>query len=638
MKLKYKFILFFVPLFIIELVTVSLFNIESFEQDKIAYVFSSTMETTNTALALLQNEIMAQRPLLEIFTSSFDFVQNAFPPQTKSFLQANESIAYVETGGQSAGEFKKLDSLGQPIPNFIWPEEKITFSSTTLMKEPVLEPKIFKERPDLWGLTYTLPMRGYHYPAYRFRVVFKRNILQTLLDKPRYFQLFLIDRNGEILLKPHGSKNTSHLHFIEEQIKLILQNQKKIPNENSINSFTREIPGFNKEPLLISVALGTDNPWGFLSVIEKSKTLGAVQKMKRNSLGVLFLLVGVGLVLILILVHALVKNIEILKKGLVDFSNGNWKTRSTIKSKDEIGILSNIFNDMTLKIETLVSENIEKSRMAGELDTARNVQKSMVPSVDLKDLNFDLHAHFEPASECGGDWWYYNATESHIVVYIADVTGHGVAPALLTAAARAAVSALQTTGISVLSDFVQNLNRVIYESGSGNLMMTFLMASIDRKTGLVEYVNASHCPPVIFSRTNEKIETVFLDDVGGPRLGEGPHSIYRSSQARMSPGDFMLTFTDGLTESSNESGRFFGDRKTLKTMSQSISEKKNSQEIKDDLLQEFQAFKKGVPLDDDLTFFILKYRQPKDTVKELSESKFNPPNGFGDFEGRSKPH
>ena len=78
MKLKYKFILFFVPLFIIELVTVSLFNIESFEQDKIAYVFSSTMETTNTALALLQNEIMAQRPLLEIFTSSFDFVQNAF--------------------------------------------------------------------------------------------------------------------------------------------------------------------------------------------------------------------------------------------------------------------------------------------------------------------------------------------------------------------------------------------------------------------------------------------------------------------------------------------------------------------------------------------------------------------------------
>jgi sigma-B regulation protein RsbU (phosphoserine phosphatase) len=634
-KLKYKFILFFVPLFIIELVTVSLFNIESFEQDKLAYVFSSTMETTNTALALLQNEIMAQRPVLEIFTSSFDFVQNIFPAQTKSFLQANESIAYVETGGQSAGAFKKLDVLGQPIPNFNWPEEKIIFSSTTLMKEAVLEPQIFKDRPDLWGLTYTLPMRGYHYPAYRFRIVFKKNTIQALLDRARSFQLFLIDKNGEIILKPKNFKNTSQLKIIEEQIKSILNNQKKSSNDSNTSSFTREIPGFNKEPLLISVARGTDHPWGFLSVIEKSKTLAAVQKMKRNSLGVFFLLVGVGLILILILVQALVKNIEILKKGLVDFSNGNWNTRTNIKSKDEIGILSNIFNDMTSKIQTLVTENIEKSRMAGELDTARNVQKSMVPSSELKDPNFDLHAHFEPASECGGDWWYYNATESHIVVYIADVTGHGVAPALLTAATRAAVSALQATGMSSLSEFVKNLNRVIFESGSGNLMMTFLMATIDRKTGLVEYVNASHCPPVIFKRTNDKIENIFLDDIGGPRLGEGPHSTYRSSQAQMSPGDLMLTFTDGLTESSNETGRFFGDKKTLKTINRSITERKNPLEVKDDLLQEFQTFKKGVPLDDDLTFFILKYRQPKTAIEALPESEINPQNSSDVSEGRS---
>jgi len=622
MKLKYKLMTFFIPLLIIELVIVSLFNIRSFEQDKIAYVFSSTQESTHSALALLNNEIAGQRPSLEIFTAAFDFSKNEFPGDAKSYLQANDSIAYVEIAGQSASLFKKLDSLGQEIPNLKWPATQITVSSNTLLKEPQLSPVLFPERKDLWGLEYLFPLRGYHYPAYRIQVVYKRNAIQQFLDTPRYFQLFLFSSQGEIILTPKSFKQAQKTKFFQDQLKELLKisKSKDASSTSSRESFTREIKGPDQESYLISVAQSSQVPWGFLSVIEKSKTLGAVQKMKRNSIAVFSLLVGLGLILILWLVRALVKNIEILSQGLMDFSKGNLKIKSHIKSNDEIGSLSKVFNEMTDKIDTLVTENREKSRMEGELETARRVQKSMVPKEKYKDGNFEIMGHFEPASECGGDWWYYTHDERFLYVYIADVTGHGVASALLTGAARAAISALQASHTHSLKDFVTKLNQVIFESGGGKLMMTFFMASLDRETGALEYVNASHCPPVLFRKGKNKVANFFLDEVCGPRLGQEEGAKYKSEVIQLGQGDTLLCYTDGLTESSNPANRLFGEKRIFKMISKSLSDSKNTETVHKDLMKDFFEFKEGKALDDDLTLFLVHCRQIKSVSFENERS------------------
>lgn len=613
MKLKYKFIIFFVILLVTELIAVSLFNIKAFENDKLAYVFSSLLESTETSLALLESEVGAQKPNFEILVSSFNFSQNIFPTEAKALLQTNESVSYVEVIGQKNGKSVKLDSLGLPIEGLSFPKD---LEENQITKSGIISPFLISSLNDYWGLVYSIRLEGFSYPVYRIMVVYKRNPIQVLLDKGRYFNMFLVDQQGSVIAKPKTFQDELLLKKVEGYISQYLAGVNKSGTNEDVGAFTKEIKDESGVDLLVAMVRSKGVPWGFLSVIEKSKTVEAIEKMKKNAVGVLLILTGLGLILTIILVRTLIHNIELLSRSLVQFSKGELKTKSDISSTDEIGMLSNIFNEMTEKIETLVIENSEKSRMAGELETARSVQRAMVPPNNLKEKEYEIIGHFEPASECGGDWWYYSSHEKGVSLYIADVTGHGVASALLTSALRASISALKTTGAMRVDEFVSSLNKVIHESGRGKLMMTFFMCNVDRETGALEYVNASHCAPAIFRRADpesKEVETIFLDEISGPRLGERLEAKYQVFNVQLRPEDVLFAFTDGLTEFENEGHKAFGEKRAYKKIIKSIQQNRIVNSVKTDLMKEFGNFRKDKPLDDDLTLFFMKYygKQPE---------------------------
>ena len=598
---------------------VSVFNINSFENDKVAYVFSSMMDSAETALSLLENEVSAQKTNFEILISAFDFSRNIFPQEAKSLLQFNQSVNFVEVSGINNTEVSHLDSLGKAIDGM--PKFK-KVKEADIKTEGLMTPFLIPGNENLWGLNYTFAIKGYTFPLYQITVVYKKNPIQDLLDKPRYFNLFTINDSGHIM--------ASAKSFKDDHIKLALEKNlhntfaENAKNKTSATSLTKIVNEFSKNELLIAVTKSPTLPWGFLAVIEKSKTMNAIQQMKQNSVGIFLILIGIGLILTVLLVRALIKNIEILSDSMIHFSKGELKTKVSIHSSDEIGKLSNIFNDMTEKIEQLVIDNTEKSRMSGELETARVVQESMVPRANITQKDFEVIGHFEPASETGGDWWFYSVTESQISLYIADVTGHGVASALMTSALRAAVETLQNTSQMNISEYVSCLNQVIYQSGNEKLMMTFFMCQLERNTGVLNYVNASHCAPVILRSNKEDskdVDMIFLDGVGGPRLGERTNSKYKSHQVTLLPNDILFAYTDGLTEFENESRRAFGEKKTYKNIKNSIRKKKATLAIKNILIKEFLQFRGGLPLDDDLTLFFLKYFGKPTIVDNLEVSE-----------------
>jgi sigma-B regulation protein RsbU (phosphoserine phosphatase) len=264
---------------------------------------------------------------------------------------------------------------------------------------------------------------------------------------------------------------------------------------------------------------------------------------------------------------------------------------------------------MTEKIVNLVKQSVEKARMESELETARNVQQRFIPNPDFESSQVKIRGLYEPASECGGDWWFYLNDGKICTMVIGDVTGHGVASALITSALRAGVSALQNIGNLSLADYVANLNKVIHDSGQGNIMVTFFIARLDLETGNLNYVNASHCPPVIIPHDfKENGEYIFLDEIGGRRLGDDPQATYESRTQKLGPRDILFCFTDGLHEFENSEGKMYGERRMMKVLKKSAEASAELGVFRAQTLKDFKEFQKQDVLSDDLTFFFIEYK------------------------------
>src|SRR5205823_2940179 len=109
----------------------------------------------------------------------------------------------------------------------------------------------------------------------------------------------------------------------------------------------------------------------------------------------------------------------------------------------EVGGLAESFNYMAAEVSRLMSETAEKARMQSELATVKTVQETLFPASQSQFGPIRIKGHFEPASECGGDWWNYSRVEDKIFLWIGDATGHGAPAALITGAACSAAAVIE---------------------------------------------------------------------------------------------------------------------------------------------------------------------------------------------------
>src|SRR5688572_26299642 len=123
--------------------------------------------------------------------------------------------------------------------------------------------------------------------------------------------------------------------------------------------------------------------------------------------------------------------------------------------------------------------------MEKELEVARTIQETLVPPSDTVDRKFvKIAGYFQPASQCGGDWWtYHDLKDGKVLVVIGDVTGHGVPSAMITAAAKAACDVARAVNNEDVSStqLLEIMNRAIFESAKRKFVMTCFASVIDPK-------------------------------------------------------------------------------------------------------------------------------------------------------------
>lgn len=262
------------------------------------------------------------------------------------------------------------------------------------------------------------------------------------------------------------------------------------------------------------------------------------------------------------------KPILTLNKGVQEVSSGNLNREVRIKTGDELEQLASSFNIMTEKLREHIKQialtTSEQERITAELNVARQIQSSMLPSdfppFPGKINKFDLYAEVFPAKEVAGDFYdFFFIDEDHFALTVADVSGKGVPAALYMALTitliRTNLQTVEDSPAVYLTKVLETVNQQLCSNNITNMFVTIWFGVLEISTGTLFYINAGHNPP-LFRKEGGKFEYL----VSQPDLVlagmENTHYHYR--RIRVEKGDTLFLYTDGITEAMNSDGTFYG--------------------------------------------------------------------------------
>lgn len=605
--------------------------IEVFQNDKIAYVYEGTTSISRT-LSLqtstdLNSILSSARPVLQ------DYTQNrSFGIVSQSLLQVESPVLWVAVFGQAPdGTFVQRGMVSRdqepaPVASQVSatpategttpavPVPAVAVSAAQAQLNQILTgSKILASAPHQKRMV-TIPLKEDNIliaeyvddPAtsrrYIFLIYAKSDELFRAFRTPGGSENFLVDSQGQVLMgPPEVERQNLNTRFAVGFISR---------NEASQPAGTEEVVDGKGENFLVSFARLSFGNLAVVSAVPKKAALQAVTTLIRKSIIFFAVLICATVIISLVASKNLTAALTQLFQATQKVAQGHFEIRVKVDSNDEVRSLANSFNQMAAEVSRLMSETAEKARMESELRTAQTVQETLFPPVSAQISDLSVVGYYEPASECGGDWWHYNWVNGKVFLWIGDATGHGAPAALITSAAKSASTIIENLKVEPATA-LDLLNRSIFDISRGKIMMTFFLASYDPKTRVLTYANASHESPYLIRKTSEppkKRDLIPLNEVNNPRLGQSRDTRYSQTSIDLAEGDRILFYTDGIPDIQNPKQESWGEREFIKSVLASNKDYAPIDESVTRLTNSFQGFRQNAPLIDDITFFMTEVR------------------------------
>ncbi len=302
--------------------------------------------------------------------------------------------------------------------------------------------------------------------------------------------------------------------------------------------------------------------------------------------------------------------IKRLAEGARRIGEGDLNVRVKVSGRDEIGQLATTLNEMTTRLAKARGELVEKERMSKELEIARGIQQSLLPTAFPEVEAIEVAAVCESATEVGGDYFDLLAIDNRRVgVVIADVSGKGVPGLIVMGVARSVIRAQARQHLSPREVLIR-ANDIIAPDIHKGMFVTVLYGVLDIERRTFSFANAGHNPLVIVKKFGpvpyELIKTqgrpvgfmagAFFDD----RLEE--------TTLPLDEGDTIFTYTDGIMDSLNKNDQEFGMDRLLETLADKRAVP--VQEIIDTILQRIAKFVGDRPQQDDMTMLAITLKPP----------------------------
>jgi len=313
--------------------------------------------------------------------------------------------------------------------------------------------------------------------------------------------------------------------------------------------------------------------------------------------------VGVGIFMAILYAASITKPIKKLQEGAGVIATGKFDFRVDIKTKDELESLAQSFNKMAADLEVSTKALVYKERVAKELELAAKIQKQLLPTQMPKMKGLDISAGLLPAEEIGGDCYdFIHVGEERLILYIGDVTGHGVPAGIVVSIANAL--AYHLAGKEDILNLMISLNKVLKEKTSSNMFLTMVMLDWDGINGKLQFVNAGHEQMVHYHAKEEKVT---LTPIGGLALGMFGDigKLLKLQDVVLEKDDVLVLYSDGIPESWKNEKEMYGMSRFKRAVSE-YSDLPSAIAIRNALIADVKEFSGKFKQQDDITLIVLK--------------------------------
>jgi sigma-B regulation protein RsbU (phosphoserine phosphatase) len=260
----------------------------------------------------------------------------------------------------------------------------------------------------------------------------------------------------------------------------------------------------------------------------------------------------------------------------------------------------------------LTDRVVEQETLRRDIALASEVQRRLLPEAPPRAECVEFAAASVAARRIGGDYYdFVDLGDGRIGIALADVSGKGVAAALIMSVVQASLRIISSEGGITPPRLVARMNEFVYRSTPASKYATFFYAQLDDRRRELRYVNAGHNPPYLLRAGRQSTATSTPPEIeelsaGGTVVGMFPEMEYEEATVELCPGDILLVFTDGVPEAHNPENEEFGEERLQQLLRQTAHLPAN--EISARLTGEMKDWIRDAEQYDDLTFIVMKVR------------------------------
>lgn len=308
-----------------------------------------------------------------------------------------------------------------------------------------------------------------------------------------------------------------------------------------------------------------------------------------------------------VLIYFLIKkiiidNIKKINVSLSQITDGNLNVTVDVRSNTEFASLSDDINSTVDTLKRYIAE--AAARIDKELEFAKQIQYSSLPTIFPDRKEFELYAEMVTAKEVGGDFYDFYMLNDHTVAFlIADVSGKGIPAAMFMMKAKTIIKDLAESGLELWEVFMR-ANDKLCDNNDAGMFVTAWMGILDLQTGVMKFANAGHNPPLV-KHGDGSFE--YLKVRSGIILGGMEGLKYKKNEMQLVPGDMIYLYTDGVTEAINEKDELYGEPRLQELLNANVP--LTAGELCTLVKEDVDNFAGSAPQYDDITMLCLTYKK-----------------------------
>jgi serine phosphatase RsbU (regulator of sigma subunit)/anti-sigma regulatory factor (Ser/Thr protein kinase) len=321
----------------------------------------------------------------------------------------------------------------------------------------------------------------------------------------------------------------------------------------------------------------------------------------------LALLTLLGACLAFLTMSRLLRPMGTLRAGIERIGRGDLDTPIRMRGRTELALLGDAVDEMAAALKSAQAEMLERERLAREVELAREIQRSLLPSQVVVAGDFDIRGDQRAAAEVGGDYWdVLPLPDGKVGIAIADVAGKGLAGCLVMSMLSALLRALRESYVSPAA-MLAALDAQLSQSLRPGVFVTMCYGVLDPSTGRLTYASAGHNPLLVWRRRTGAVETRASQGIPiGAVRGGAIRATLRDETLQLEPGDVCVQYTDGYTEAfRGGSGEQFGADRLARAVGDHASG--GGAAVLDGLARAVRGWSGDGALDDDETLVVLTF-------------------------------